>query len=212
MWHPPPVIRASRSPEPPLWVVRTPHSHSLGLPRQDSSYLQTGAPVGGPGQTGQGSWTLSHRQRPHPPRLPGRGQSARPAGSPGAGCPYCSPKRGRPQAQELSVGLSAYSVTKPQAISPVHREAHARGALPRWHSPLRGGRARAAATAQVPAVCRSGSGRLLRSGSSHVAGGETLSDTWGEQRRASRFLLPRMPCTHAIGSAPLPSLSWGRVS
>lgn len=49
-----------------------------------------------------------------------------------------------------------------------------------------------AATAQVPAGCRSGSGQTLLSGSGHVAGGETRADTWGE--REGRALA--LPFTH----------------
>ena len=160
-------------------------------------------------RAGQGGWPLSHRRQPRP----------RPHQPPG---PAEVEARGRPRSTEAGCPSFPHRVPSgPRPLGTARRgppgllrspaQAHLLSAArlqpgqaqPTRHSPLRGARRRAAATAQVPAGCRGGGGPALLSGSGHVAGGETRADTWGEQGQPSRFLLPTMPRPGARGPAPL---------
>jgi len=199
---------------------RPPHSHCHEPPRrQDTGCLRTGAPAGGPPEPGG-----ARRRDPESPPVasalasptagPRRGPSLRPArvswgrlpvlpaGVPRGPQPLGTARRGPP-------GL-------PSSPAQAHLVSTARlqpgWVLPRRHSPLRGARARAAATAQVPAGCRGGSGQTLLSGSGHVAGGETRADTWGGARGAgpSASFYPQCPAPARADPPPPPLHSYGR--
>lgn len=157
-----------------------------------------------PARAGEGGWTLSHRPqpRPRPPGLSGRSGVRDRPGSTGSGCPSLPPESWAAPAPGHGAGLPAYSAAQPRAASRV-RPGSSPASAATANSPLRGGRGRAAATAQVPAGCRGGGGPVLCSGSGHVASGETPADTWGEHGPASRFLLPTMPRPGAARARPL---------
>lgn len=160
---------------------RPPSSHCHEPPRrQDIGCLRTGAPVGGPSEPGGARW-LDPESPPaasaaaSPTAGPRRGRSPRPARVYWARLPVL-PARVPGGRRPLGTGWRGPPGLRGSPAQ-VHLESAARlqpgRALPHRHSPLRRARARAAATAQVPAGYTGGGGPALLSGSGHVAGGET---------------------------------------